>query len=533
MRGASWLRSSAIALVAIAAVAQPAPARRDRSAFGDYVKAARLLGAWRYDEARTLIEDLATRQPGTAETRWLLAELAFLDGEYKKAALHLDGIADDTGSGAVGELRRLVATTHEVTDGFATLESAGGHFQIVYAPGKDEAIAALAGEVLDAAWDRLGEDLGYQPAEAVRVEILGRPADLAMVSTLSEKEIETTGTIALCKYNKLMLVSPRATLFGYAWMDTLVHEYVHYVVARASHDEVPVWLQEGLARFEQTRWREAPGGQLSAVDKHLLGTALKNRRLITFDEMHPSMAKLPSQEAAALAFAEVFTMVQFVHATAGYEGVRKTLELTRDGKSAKRAVAEVLDRKWTEVERDWKAYLKKLDLQPQKTLAGRAGARRIRFDKGGEDSENVGVEEVASEKARKLARIAGMLRVRGMSDAAAIEYEKALAIVGEGEPFIAAKLSRVYLELGKYAEAIALAAPLLGADDNDASPATTLGVAHAALGDMPAARDAFEIALRVSPFDPVVRCGLAEAYAATGDGPRAGREKDACTLVRP
>ena len=41
------------------------------------------------------------------------------------------------------------------------------------------------------------------------------------MSTLTEKEIETTGTIALCKYGKLMIVTPRATVFGYPWMDTL------------------------------------------------------------------------------------------------------------------------------------------------------------------------------------------------------------------------------------------------------------------------------------------------------------------------
>jgi hypothetical protein len=41
----------------------------------------------------------------------------------------------------------------------------------------------------------------------------------------------------------------------------------------------------------------------------MIAAALKKGRLITFDEMHPSMAKLPSQDAAALAYAEVYTLV--------------------------------------------------------------------------------------------------------------------------------------------------------------------------------------------------------------------------------
>ena len=126
-----------IAIALVAAAARPAPARRDRTSFGDTVKAARLLGAWRYDEARALIEEIEVRQPGTAETRWLSAELAFLAGDYPKAILELDGVSDETGNGAVGELRRLATSTYAVTSGFASLESAAGHFVVQYAPGKD------------------------------------------------------------------------------------------------------------------------------------------------------------------------------------------------------------------------------------------------------------------------------------------------------------------------------------------------------------------------------------------------------------
>ena len=49
-------------------------------------------------------------------------------------------------------------------------------------------------------------------------------------------------------------------------------------------------------------------------------------------------------------------------------------------------------------------------------------------------------------------------------------------------------------------------------------------------GPMPLA--AFEQAVRVSPFDPAVRCGLADGYAALSD-PRAARERAACNRVRP
>ncbi len=355
----------------------------------------------------------------------------------------------------------------------------------------------------------------------------GKPSDLARLSPLTETEIETTGTIALCKYNKLMVVSRAPRCSAIPWMDTLVHEYMHYVVSRLSHDTVPVWLHEGLARFEQTRWRKAPDASLSPMDAHLLGTALKQRKLISFDEMHPSMAKLPSQEAAALAFAEVFTMIGCLHEQVGYQGIRQAIALQREGKSARRAVAEVLGKPWAAVERDWKGYLRRLDPSPQRALSGRASSRRIRFDKGGEHEENVGVEEVANARAQKHARLGGMLRARGMNEAAAARVREGAGRRARwtgraGQP-VHRQQAQPHLSSssGGPRTRSRWPAPLAQADENDAAPVVTLGLAYLATSRPDEARGAFEIALRVSPFDPTVRCGLSDALRVRRSG-RAG-----------
>src|SRR5687768_10757718 len=75
-------------LIAILAAAAPAEARRVGS---EAVKAARYLGAWRYEEARAVIEGLRKAAPDAPETRWLLGELAFLDGDYPAALAAIDG----------------------------------------------------------------------------------------------------------------------------------------------------------------------------------------------------------------------------------------------------------------------------------------------------------------------------------------------------------------------------------------------------------------------------------------------------------
>jgi len=238
--------------------------------------------------------------------------------------------------------------------------------------------------------------------------------------------------------------------------------------------------------------------------------------------MHPSMAKLPSQEAAALAYAEVYSLVGWLHAQIGYNGIRELLVAQKDGKSARRAVAEALNRPWGSIDKDWRAHLK-----VSADAKARAG-KPIKFGNGGVDSENVGLDKV-NPRARKFARIAGMLRARGMLEPATVEYEKALQVAPD--PFVAGKLARTLVELGRHERAIELATPLVTADDQDAVAAVTLGIARAARHEWAGAVGAYEQALRVSPFDPQVRCGLAEAYAQIGNT-RAARERRACDELK-
>jgi tetratricopeptide (TPR) repeat protein len=518
VRGAALLITMLSSTVAMAAKG---------ATFGEYVKAARAVQEWRYEEARQLTAELKKAAPDAPETRFLSAQMAFLDGKYPEALALLEDLDDPTVRAVVDDLKPLVKATFETVKSHERHESA--HFVIFVPSGKDEVLVDLALEALEAAHREIGADLGYKPPEKVRVEILARTTDLARVSTLTEKEIETSGTIALCKYGKLMVVSPRATLFGYPWLDTLVHEYTHYVVSRATGDRVPIWLHEGIAKFEESRWRAPAPAPLGRAHEGFLARALKKGRLITFEEMHPSMAKLPSQEAAATAFAEVHSLIAWLHGKVGYAGIRQILSRTKDGKSERRAVSEVVGTTWQDVEAAWKKHLRGLKLADD---ARPKRAARIKFKKGAEGDENLGLEEVKEDRARKHARLGGLLRARGRHGAAALEYEKALAITGPDDVFVAGKLARTYLEIGDAKKAIAVAEPLAARDEEDAYPRATLGAAWLKLGDAAKAEAHLLAAVRISPFDPAVRCGLAEVYTQANRAPQAEREQRACRALQ-
>ena len=120
-----------------------------------------------------------------------------------------------------------------------------------------------------------------------------------------------------------MATSPRALMRGYPWLDTVSHEFVHFLVTHKGRNTVPIWLQEGLAKFLETRWRGEPGKAIDPAQEDLLVRAAKKKELIPFAAMHPSIAKLPTQEKAALAFAEVEAAMRLLYQRGGQDGAHR------------------------------------------------------------------------------------------------------------------------------------------------------------------------------------------------------------------
>src|SRR5207248_2251818 len=229
------------------------------------------------------------------------------------------------------------------------------HFVLLTRPGKDSLLAPYALEALEKAYAALTRGLGVAPAEKIRVEVYESAQALARVSPLTVAEIKASGTIALCKYNRLMITSPRALLRGYAWLDTLSHEFTHYLVTKKGRNTVPIWLQEGLAKFLETRWRGAPGQAVDESSTAVLARAARDKKLIPFAAMHPSIAKLPTQEMAALAFAEVEAAIKLLYQRGGQRALTELVAAMAGGSSDEAAVAQAYGKSFAQFEQDWRA----------------------------------------------------------------------------------------------------------------------------------------------------------------------------------
>jgi len=493
-------------------------------AVADSLEAARArawkhLAAWDIEAAGKEINSLSAASPANPAVMRLQAHHAFLRGRYAEAVSLIMPLAEaQPGDKRLLAMAGLYASTHNVVKDFKEVPTSGGHFILAFTPGVDEVLVRYADQALEQAYERLGEIFRFRPAEPIRVEIYPRVSNLADVSPLKESEIRATGTIALCKYNRLMIVSPRALVYGYDWLDTLAHEYIHLLVTRRSRNTVPIWLHEGMARFFQNRWRETTNATLEPTSEDLLVTALKDRKLIRFEAMSPSMAKLPTQEDAALAFAEVFMVMELLYDKGGVDAINTLLDQMRDGKSDRQAVERVVQKSFKRFQREWKNYLYKRNLKPLPTTA----RNRLLFkDKASPKDELDGIVE----DARNLSYLGDRLAVRKRFKAAAKEYTKALALLKAPQPIISAKLAAALLKQGKHRRVVKVVTPALAIDPNHVLLYLYRGKARLAVGDYEAARVDLAAAIRRNPFDPEVHELMAKALTKLGRTSEAEMER--------
>jgi Flp pilus assembly protein TadD len=486
-------------------------------------QAAEALAELRVEDAARLLEPVHRRHPRDADVLYERALILFHQGDYAGAADAIERAVDAGPNAPDLQDRRALGdvfrATRDATRGFVEARSADGRYVVRHEPGPDAVLVPYALEALATADRAMQSELGIRHPGPIRVEIYPSPRSLARVSTLTVEEIERTGTIALCKWDRLMITSPRALVRGYPWLDTIAHEHVHLMLSRASRDRAPVWFQEGMAKFLERRWRGEPAAaHLEPASAALLDRAVRADGLLPFDRLHPSIARLPSQEDAALAFAQVATFIEAFHARHGAAGLRDAVTRIAAGTDAREALAAVSGTSFARLETSWREGLRARPRQGND--APRVVELRFRHGAGEADETT----EVQVERARRYLRLGDLLWGRTRPGAAAVEYARAHGAAPD-DPIVASRLARASLASGRPARAIAALERIEARYPEHAPVHVYLGAARVRTGDLVRARVSLHEALRLNPFDPQPHCDL--AVAAEGEAERA-RESAAC-----
>ncbi|MBK6916464.1 MAG: hypothetical protein IPH07_03590 [Deltaproteobacteria bacterium] len=503
-----WLRTAASLTLLLLAPLGNNTARAD-DALGEVDVA---LSRWDVPGAKRALAD-AEESPARSVKAGVVA---IYEGRYAEAeALIADAVATGSldGSDALSEEARhylaLARGAQKALAASITVTSDDGAVQAVFAHEKDAMLAPYLFAAMAQAREVLGRELGVVPDHTVRFEFLDDPVKLAMVTPLTVANIRTTGTVGVTKHRRVVMITPRVMVHGYGWLDTAVHEYVHYLLTLRTGNLAPVWLQEGLAKLYETRWRRTDSEPLDPALAYRLHQAIVRDDLVTLEEMYPSVAMLPSAELAALAYAEVETMLGLLRERRGAAGIAALLDRVEAGDDAKTALATAWGEDFEDFYAEWKRVTK------TRTAKSRDGKLSVpKFGDGEEATPELGdvFSALGGGEARQHARLGALLQERKHLEAAALQYEKARKadVRARKDPALSRRLGQLYVELERFADAVPLLT--IAAEDapDDANLAAAQTRALLRAGDLEAAAAAAERVIRNNPFVPTVHCDLAE-----------------------
>jgi tetratricopeptide (TPR) repeat protein len=476
-----------------------------------------LLDAWRIGEAEILAAKALKDDPKSAAALEFDGRIKFYQGRYQDALAMMDrALAVESQDRRRQGWKLLTQLTLDVHKTLKRYESA--HFILFVDDKRDGILAPLALDALEKSYAAIGAELGYFPKEKVRVEIAPDATSFNALSTLSLRDIEETGAVGICKFNKLMIISPRALSFGYRWVDSLSHEYLHYVIVGLTNNQAPIWLHEGMARFYETRWRKAAPPKdahedyLTPANQTLLVQALEKNQFVGFKKMEPSLIHLENPEQVQLAYAEAASAVDFINQSKGAGGMRELLATLND-KPTPEAIEKVYGMSFNAFEINWKSFLKGKGLKP---IEG-SRVRRLKVKKDQrEDEDVVELKEIQSAVARNRTHLADQMLSKGRSVAAVNEYQRALQ-ASPNSPIILNKLGRVMIEQNRAPEALPLLKKALDIEPDGANTYVQLGRAYHVTKNFSEARGVLEEAQQINPFHPLIYRLLGEVYAALGD----------------
>jgi tetratricopeptide (TPR) repeat protein len=485
------------------------------------------LESWDVEEAWSEVKELLSKEPKDPQLLELASQIAFHRGDYQeslklmKLAMEVGGEDDNRRGYAL-----LTEETINVLTPFRRYETP--HFMILLDEKQDGILIDYLTDALEKTYQIMAQQYGFRPKEKVRVELFPDARAFYLASTLSVRDIEVTGAVGLTKFNKLQFLSPKALVYGYRWLDAISHEYMHYLIVKLTSNKAPIWFHEGLAKYEETRWRNGPS-YLSPLYQTLLARALAERKLIGFDRMEPSLVRLETPEDVQLAYAQAASAIEFIIAKAGHERLREIMNRMAGAttRGVSEAIREVLGLEFHEFEKEWRKYLASKEM---KTL-DRVVLHRYKVKEGRADEERLDMEEIKSLVARNRAHLGDRLKERGRISAAVLEYRRAMAETRDSVP-IMNRLSSALIDLGRDEEALEILKRVNEISPDHPTPSTKLGQVYLKMKDFKKAREAFEDSIQINPFNPEAHIGMANACEILGDQSTATKERDIAKRLR-
>ena len=493
------------------------------AALGDSLTDAdRAITAMEVERAQKLLGAMDASDP---KVGYQLGRLAMETGDCDQAVFRLSPAAvqkADEDAGALLEVARGCSRAMAAT---AVVKDDAHEVVVRLQDDADAALVPLLGETIARQREVLEKDLGVIMPRPTLVDVVRDQFSLAAMTGLPHKSAQTTGTVAIAKFGRVILLSPRAPALGYAWRDTVAHELTHLALTRGTFDHAPLWLQEGVAKREEVRWRPPTPADDALPADAIAAAGLAKGVGRALDDIGPSIAMLPSAKEAMVVFAEVQSFVRFVAGDrAGQPGaptatdvLPKLVAAYARGMDTDAALASVTGKDlkaWNAVWRPWVA-----------TRTAKLPAS-LGLDTGAGAPMSMAFDEQAAARAVRL----GELLLGREHPAAAHTLLEPLAAHLLGDPLVAARIAYARFQVGDLAGAKAALDPSLVHGNLGAWWAVRADVLKALAAPAPDVLFAYETAVAHHPLLVEAACGWGDVLP-VGD-PSTVLAKGLCAAAR-
>jgi tetratricopeptide (TPR) repeat protein len=387
------------------------------------------------------------------------------------------------------------------------------HFLIKYDAADARLVPYLAPH-LEKVYKELHEEFGYAPPEPTPVEVFNEANGQSGHSWFSARMVGLPflGTVAASTGRIVAMVSPGETVIhgGYAWARTLKHEMTHVFNLQQTGYNIPHWLTEGLAVYNEKIPR--PYRWVLLLRKRAAAGTLMN-----LDNINAGFARAMGGDDCTLAYCQGELYVEYMISLGGDGVLKKTVAAYAETPSTAEVIHRVFGKTKPDFERGYSLFVQKqIDAVP---VLADTEARKLRR----EASEKLQAKEfgAAADLYARGERLdpanpqwsAGRARVFLAADRKR-DLAQALARLAELEPNdlpAREKLAVLFLELNDAAAARRWATAALEINVERAAAHRLLAAALVKLNEFDRAVEELSTAIEIDPADLAQRFDLADA----------------------
>jgi tetratricopeptide (TPR) repeat protein len=220
------------------------------------------------------------------------------------------------------------------------------YFEVRYEGYQNEELARMVLDVLSDAYNELGYEFRYYPHHKIPVIIYTKEQFQGLTGSP-----DWIGGL----FDGIIRVRSSDIKRGENYVrDVLYHEYTHALLYQKTKNNLPIWLNEGLAQYQ-----ESNTPFLRPNDLRFLNKRMKEGGLISLSNLDSAFTNRQNQEQLRLAYLEAKLLVKYMKERYYFYRIRHLLDKLSQGKSMDEALKEVLYIDTVKLEKEWLKWLKK------------------------------------------------------------------------------------------------------------------------------------------------------------------------------